>query len=150
MKDKFAYFVATCGPFGKILFAPGTFGSLVALLFVWLFQGSLALYLLLTVISIVLGVWASETVSRKEHLHDPTYIVIDEFCGILVSFFLIPIHFKSLVIGFILFRLFDILKPPPVRLFERLPGGYGIVADDLAAAVYVNLILQILTRYASV
>jgi phosphatidylglycerophosphatase A len=72
--------------------------------------------------------------------------VVDEVCGYLVAMFLVPTSMVNIILGFFLFRCFDVLKPPPIRSLERLPGGFGIVADDLAAGIYSNIILQFITR----
>ena len=77
---------------------------------------------------------------------DPGQIVIDEVCGYLITMFLISLSLKNIILGFLLFRLFDIVKPPPIRRLERLRGGFGIVSDDVLAGIYANLILQLITR----
>ena len=88
-----------------------------------------------------IGVWSSY---RCEEFwgHDPGRVVIDEIVGMLVTLaFLIP-SFKILITGFIFFRLFDIIKPPPVKLSEKLPGGWGIMMDDIIAGIYAHLVLR--------
>jgi phosphatidylglycerophosphatase A len=80
---------------------------------------------------------------------DPAEVVIDEVAGILITFFLLPLSWLQLCFGFVLFRLFDILKPYPVRRLEKLKGGFGIVADDLMAGVYANLCLRLLIQFVS-
>lgn len=148
MKFKFAYGLVTCGGIGSLGHAPGTLGSLLAIPFVLLFSSNpVHLFLFLFVLS-GLAVWASGVVENRLGRHDPQEIVMDEFCGMTMSLLLIPIRWETLLSGFILFRLFDIFKPPPIRALERLPKGYGIVGDDLLAGIYANLALRLLIRYA--
>ena len=73
---------------------------------------------------------------------------MEETGGMMVSLFLLPIKWQTLLVGFMAFRFFDIVKPPPIRPLERLPLGFGIVLDDVAAGIYTNLLLQVLVRYA--
>jgi phosphatidylglycerophosphatase A len=79
--------------------------------------------------------------------NDPSHVVIDEMAGQMITLIGAPLGWKSLLAGFILFRCFDIVKPPPVRALERLPEGTGIVLDDVGAGVYAWLVLQLLLRY---
>ena len=93
------------------------------------------------------AVWSSHVLSIKLKDPDPQCIVIDEVCGMFVSFLFIPMGWESVIAGFLLFRFFDVFKPPPIRLLERVPHGFGIVLDDVAAGIYANLVLQGLVRY---
>jgi phosphatidylglycerophosphatase A len=77
---------------------------------------------------------------------DPPEIVVDEFVSVPITFFLVPFAWHWWVLGFALNRALDVLKPPPIRALQRLPGGWGIVADDVAAAVVANAVVQILAR----
>jgi len=95
-----------------------------------------------TLISL-LGVWAANKVERDSKIVDPSFVVIDEVAGQLITFFLIPLSWVYLFIGFLLFRAFDILKPFPARRAEELPGGWGIMVDDIVAGIYANLFLQL-------
>jgi phosphatidylglycerophosphatase A len=99
---------------------------------------------LLTAFTVALGVPAATGAARKTGLKDPQSVVIDEVAGQLIPFLALPASWKSLVLGFILFRGFDIVKPPPVRQLERLPEGLGIVMDDVAAGVYAFGVIEIL------
>jgi len=93
----------------------------------------------------------SEEAEKLYGQKDAQRIVIDEIAGLQWALFLIAPTALHVALGFILFRLFDIVKPFPARLFqERLPGGYGVVGDDLAAALYTNLVLQLLTRFLAI
>jgi phosphatidylglycerophosphatase A len=86
------------------------------------------------------GYWAVSKIDLTAQ-KDPRYIVIDEACGMMVALMGLPLNWMTLVAGFLLFRLFDIVKPFPIRRLERLPGYWGILFDDLGAGLYVWLIL---------
>jgi len=124
---------------------PGTYGSLFALLFLLFFPENPGFYLLIEVPVLALGLWSSGAYVKKRGSHDPSEVVIDEVAGMMITFFAVPKSALTLAAGFILFRLFDVLKPPPIRRIEKLPGGAGIVLDDVAAGIYSNLILLALT-----
>jgi len=142
--------VATVFGIGHIPWAPGTWASLAATLFWWLLTGAIrpswqvGATISLVGITILLGIPAATRVVRKTGLKDPQSVVIDEVAGQLIPFIAIPVSWKSLVLGFILFRGFDIVKPPPAHELEQLPEGFGIVMDDVAAGVYALGIMQIL------
>jgi phosphatidylglycerophosphatase A len=93
-----------------------------------------------------IGIPAATRVARAAGAKDPQFIVIDEVAGQLIALIAVPLAWKTLLTGFILFRVFDIVKPPPVRQLERLPEGAGIVLDDVAAGIYALLVMQILLR----
>jgi phosphatidylglycerophosphatase A len=93
--------------------------------------------------AVLIGIPAATQLSRATGLKDPQFVVIDEVAGQLITLIAIPVSWKSLLLGFILFRLFDIVKPPPVRQLERLPEGIGIVVDDVAAGLYALVIMQV-------
>ncbi len=93
------------------------------------------------------GVPAASRVARAGGKSDPSEVVIDEVAGQMIAVIGAPLHWKSVLAGLILFRAFDILKPPPLRRLERLPGGLGIVADDVGAGLYALAILQVLLHY---
>ena len=92
----------------------------------------------------LLGVLASANVSRNSGLEDPQYVVIDEVAGQLLTFLLIPVNPLNLVLGTVFFRVFDMWKPLGIRRLESLKGGFGIMADDLLAGLYANLILHLI------
>ncbi len=148
MIDKLALWTAQVGPIGRLKYAPGTFGSLCAIPLLLLVKNRHELLFVLFFITTAVGIWSSGRAAKILNLHDPSSVVIDEVCGMLTCFLFAPINWYSLGIGFICFRFFDILKPPPIRLLERAPGGIGIVLDDIGAGVFANLILQIIFRYA--
>ncbi|MCL4244774.1 MAG: phosphatidylglycerophosphatase A [Candidatus Dadabacteria bacterium] len=103
--------------------------------------------MLLTAVVIAVSVWASDVTEKAAGRTDPGFIVADEVSGYLVTMAFAPVSVTSVVLGFFLFRLFDITKPPPARQLERLGGGLGIVMDDVAAGVYANVVLQVVVRY---
>jgi len=142
--------VATCVGIGQIPWAPGTWASLATTLWWWLLTLAIrpgwqvAAAVLLAGTTITLGIPAATAVARKTGLKDPQFVVIDEVAGQLIPFIAIPVSWKSLLLGFILFRGFDIVKPPPAQQLEQLPEGWGIVMDDVAAGAYAFGIMQIL------
>ena len=94
----------------------------------------------------MIGIPAATKVSRSLASKDPQIIVIDEVAGQMIALIAVPLAWKTFLAGFILFRAFDITKPPPVRQLEKLPEGVGIVADDLAAGVYALVCVQLLVH----
>ncbi len=130
---------------------PGTYGSAVTavgigLLFRWFGPSQLILMgglLLFSVLCVWLGDWAQDFLDRK----DPGPVVVDEGAGICLTLLYQPYYGTwTILVAFLAFRLFDITKPPPARQLEKLPAGWGILLDDLAAAVYANLLCQLLLR----
>lgn len=109
----------------------------------WVIPVNVALALL----AIGVGIPAATQVARATGLKDPQFVVIDETAGQLITLIAAPLSWKSFLAGFILFRVFDILKPPPVRQLEKLPEGTGIVVDDVAAGVYGWIVLRILVHF---
>ncbi len=101
----------------------------------------------LIVIVVAIGIPAATLEARGCGRKDPSHVVIDEVAGQLVTLIACPIVWQALLAGFILFRVFDILKPPPVRSLEKLPEGTGIVVDDLGAGVYGLIVLQLLLHF---
>jgi phosphatidylglycerophosphatase A len=142
---RLAVFIATVGYCGYFPVAPGTVGSAAGLLFyllVWwaqwpLFEAALILALF------AIGVWAGTTAERYFGGIDPGPIVLDEVVGMLITLAFIPVGLRGALIGFVLFRLFDVLKPFPAGRLERLHGGLGVMADDAMAAIYANITLRL-------
>ena len=128
--------------------APGTAGTLAAVGVVYLlgFAGGAVFYSIFTLGLILVSFIAAGRSAAILKSEDPPEVVIDEVCGFLVCMLFITPDPLNLAVGFFLFRFFDIAKPFPVRSAERLPGGYGIVMDDVLAGVYGNLCLQVLVR----
>lgn len=128
----------TLGPIGYLPFAPGTYGSAFACIFVYLFPGVFT-HPLFVAIFIVVSLTALNSLVMEEK--DPSNVVVDEVAGMFVSMAGHTISFPGLLSGFVLFRFFDIVKPYPIRKVEALRKGYGILADDVVAGIFVNLIL---------
>jgi len=125
--------------------APGTFGTLVALPFCLIIAfvpfpyDLVCLWVLLS-----MAVWTAHETERNMGIKDPGCIVIDEIAGMVVTLFWLPLTLKTVVLGFIVFRLLDIVKPPPVGYCDRkFSGGFGIVLDDVVAGLMGNLILRV-------
>jgi phosphatidylglycerophosphatase A len=136
--------LATAGGAGYIPWAPGTWGTVVAVPIAYVTSGwPLWSFALLCVGVTVVGIWAASVADEFWGTHDSGRIVIDEVAGYLVTMMLVDrSDVWLLVIGFVLFRLLDITKPPPIRTVERrLPGGAGVVLDDVAAGVMAALLL---------
>ncbi|WP_299941397.1 phosphatidylglycerophosphatase A [uncultured Microbulbifer sp.] len=125
--------------------APGTFGTLAAIPFWWLMQGlSPAGYLGIVVVSALLGCYLCGAAAKKLGVHDHGGIVWDEMVGYWLTMWLAPQGWLWALYGFVLFRLFDIAKPAPVRWADRqVQGGIGIMLDDILAAIYAGLVVQV-------
>lgn len=140
--------LATLGPIGRIPFAPGTWGSMAAVLVVPWLLGPLSWVwkLLLLLVLFLLGAWACGSAEKLLGEKDPGAVVIDEFAGQLLVFALCsPAATWQLAAGFVLFRALDILKPWPVGASETwLPAGFGVMLDDLLAGAYAGIILLLL------
>lgn len=141
--------LATWGGSGYSPFASGTVGTLAAIPFyIWLARLSLPMYLLTLAAFFFLACWVSGEAELLFNKKDSGKIVIDEVVGYLVTMIAIPFDWRYMVAGFFLFRLFDIVKPPPASWFDRkLKNGYGVVLDDVAAGLYAWLCLLIMTRF---
>jgi phosphatidylglycerophosphatase A len=111
--------------------------------FLWRMPLAISLAVLVTLI----GILAATRVARGSGIKDPQFVVIDEVAGQLVALIAVPLSWKSLLAGFILFRAFDILKPPPVRQLEALPEGAGIMLDDVAAGLYALGTMHLLLHF---
>ncbi len=137
---------------------PGSWGSAATVLLWWL----IARFLLssepvrgyqpyicagLAAVAVGIGIPAATLMARASGKKDPQFVVIDETAGQLIALIAVPIAWKSLLAAFILFRAFDIVKPPPIRLLERLPEGTGIVVDDVGAGIYALAVMQSLLYF---
>ena len=148
-----ATLVATFFGVGRLKPGPGTWGSLATMLSWALISRFLpSTYVLpanviLAALAVGFGIPAATRVARASHLKDPQFVVIDETAGQLITLIGTPLSWKSFLAGFILFRVFDIVKPPPVRQLERLPEGTGIVVDDVAAGLYGLAVMQVLLHF---
>jgi phosphatidylglycerophosphatase A len=134
-----AFWLGTVFGVGRIPFAPGTWASLVALLIGWFVTGALGHsgIALLTLLFIPIGIWAADVCADASESSDPPAVVIDEVVALWAILAFVPREVLFYSLGFLLFRAADILKPWPIRQFERrVPGGIGIMADDWLAAAY--------------
>ena len=138
--------IATCGPIGYAPVAPGTAGSLAALVLVWALRAWAGPTTELAVLVLVTlgGIWAASVSESHFGKTDPGAVVIDEVAGMMVTLLWLPVSGIGMVVGFFAFRLFDIVKPFPARSAERLHGGIGIMADDLVAGLYAYLTVRLL------
>ena len=140
---RLAVLVATAGGAGYVPVAPGTAGSAVGLAIYFLTRGWPSTWQLGLLAAICgVGFWASGVAARHFHREDPGEVVIDEVAGQLATLCLTGAGIWAAVFGFLAFRILDIVKPWPSGRFERLPGGLGIMADDLMAGAYGNLLLR--------
>lgn len=146
--SKPSIFLAT--GFGSGLFpvAPGTVGSLAALLIYFSVGTQTLLYLAVIAVAFFAGIWICDAATSIIGTHDHSSIVWDEFVGMWITLIWVPISLKTLVLGFLLFRLFDVLKPFPIGwLDQRIHGGLGIMLDDVLAGVFAWLSLQLILKY---
>lgn len=121
--------------------APGTWGSLATIPLIVFLHNDIV-YAAVVVALIIVGTYVSQQMSVVEGVSDPKEVVIDEVAGMMITMFLIPVSIFSLVMGLALFRFFDIFKPWLVGKAEKLPGGYGIMLDDIVAGLFANILLQ--------
>ena len=144
IREKCVVLLATGFYAGYAPVASGTFGTLVAIPLCYLLSRVNPVYgILLIVLFTGLAVWMSGEAEKMFKKKDSGLIVIDEMAGLLLTLFLIPWSVKTVVIGFFLFRLMDIVKPFPIRRLETtLPRGWGVVGDDVLAGVYANIALR--------
>ena len=154
-KTLWAWAIGTFFGAGLLRPGPGTYGSIAAVLlwfgaahllhpaFVSLAFGTAVTALFVTLI----GIPAATIVARESGRDDPGHVVIDEVAGQLIALIAIPADWRHALLSLLLFRLFDILKPPPVRQLERLPAGTGIMLDDVAAGVLALIVAQLLHRF---
>jgi phosphatidylglycerophosphatase A len=138
----FALAVATVFGVGYAPVAPGTFGSAAGLLVWWLLPASTAAQAVAIVAVFIAGWWGGNAAERHFGRTDPGQVVIDEVMGMLITLFMNPVGWKGAAAGFLLFLVFDVIKPYPANKLEQLHGGLGVMADDAMAAVYANLVLR--------
>jgi phosphatidylglycerophosphatase A len=150
---RWAWLAGTFFGAGTLRPAPGTWGSLAAV-GIWSVVASAipAVWrtpaaLLGAGITLAIGIPAATRVARALGDDDPSCVVIDEVSGQMLAFTAAPLNWKSVLAAFILFRAFDILKPPPVRSLEQLPGGVGIMLDDIGAGIYALIVMQLLLHF---
>jgi phosphatidylglycerophosphatase A len=148
-----ATLVATLFGAGRVRPGPGTWGSAATVLLWWLLTREIPLRwqpwtaAALVLIVIAIGIPAATIVSRAAASKDPQFVVIDEVAGQLLALIAVPASWKCLLAGFILFRGFDMVKPPPIRRLEHLPEGTGIVIDDVGAGLYALAVMHTLLHF---
>ena len=143
--DRLAWLYATGCGIGLAPKAPGTFGSLLGPLLVWGWQSlERPKYesVIVSLVGVLLGVGAAQRTARHYGLSDPGCVVCDEIAAFAIVFAFTPVTWTTAVTGFVWFRVFDIAKPWPICRLEHLPGGWGIMADDLLAGVFAAAALQ--------
>jgi phosphatidylglycerophosphatase A len=145
--------VATFFGIGRLKPGPGTWGSLATVL-LWAAASSRIPVATRTSATIVaaavvtlIGIPAATLVARAASLKDPQFVVIDEVAGQLVALIAVPLAWKTFLAGFILFRVFDMWKPFPIRHLEQLPAGTGIVVDDLGAGLFALIVMHLLLHF---
>lgn len=142
LSDRLVVAIATGIYVGYVPPVPGTLGSLLGLVLLWPLRPGLA-QVLVTVFLIGVAIMMADRAARIIGGQDPSAIVIDEIAGVAVATLLLPPTLQERVIAFVIFRVFDVIKPFPARHVERLPGGSGIVGDDLIAGLYTNLLMWV-------
>lgn len=143
--NRLAMFLATAGYVGFFPIAPGTAGSAAGLLVYAAVRSahSPSIEIAAIVVTLVAGIWAAGVVERALG-KDPGPVVIDEVLGMLVTLALLDVTIAGAVVGFFIFRVFDVVKPYPAGRLEHLHGGSGIMLDDAMAGIYANLVLRLL------
>ena len=145
--------IATFFGVGRLRPGPGTWGSAATVLLWALISSRIApegrtwATIAAAIAITLIGIPAATRVARASGLKDPQFVVIDEVAGQLVALIAVPLAWKTFLVGLILFRVFDILKPPPVRQLESLPEGAGIVVDDLGAGLYALAVMHLLLHF---
>ena len=147
-KDNIILFIAQGAYSGRAPVAPGTAGTLVGILLYLLARGLGGLwYGAVCAAVIIIGTWAAGQAERMFGAKDHSTIVIDEIAGYLVAMLLVPGTWQYITAAFFLFRAFDIAKPFPLRRLEHLPGGLGVMLDDIGAGIYTNIVLQVFSIF---
>lgn len=141
--QRLALLIATVGGIGHAPLAPGTVASAVTAVALGLLPASRPALVMLVVAVIVVGTWAAQDAERSLGGKDPGAIVIDEVAGMAVSVIALPLTPAVLLAGFLLFRVFDVVKPYPANALQRLRGGVGVMIDDLVAGLYALALLLV-------
>lgn len=142
--QRLGLFIATCGYLGYVPIAPGTFGSAAGLAVFYAVRssGSVTVELAAIAVLFAIGIWSGTAAEHHFGGIDPGPVVLDEVVGMLITLALLPVNVTGAIVGFLIFRVLDIIKPWPSAQFEKLPGGLGVMADDGMAAVYGNLLMR--------
>ena len=148
MYEKFLKLYCTFFFLGYSPVAPGTAGTIGAIFIFYIISGlSWLSYLLTILLMSIFSIFITNKILKYYKSDDPSEIVIDEVCGYLFTMFLVPLSWVNITIGFILFRIFDVVKPYPIKRVENLKGGYGIIIDDVLDGIYSNIILLVYVNY---
>ena len=149
MRLKISEWIATCFKIGYLPLAPGTWGSIFAVLLWWVFLKDLNLYFfgLIIFLFFIIGIFSSDIMIDELGDNDPSSIIIDELVGQWLALLFLPEGLINIAISFILFRFFDIIKPWPIPLIEKLPKGLGVMSDDVAAGFITLSFIQIINIY---
>jgi phosphatidylglycerophosphatase A len=139
--------IATLGGIGYSRIAPGTCGSLAALVIYFFIKENAVLYGVATLFLLTLGFLVSGKAEGIFAKKDPHPVVIDEACGLLIALFMVPFSYGAAILGFLVFRTIDVIKPFPIRRLEGLHGSLGIMSDDILAGVYANLLTRIVLKF---
>jgi phosphatidylglycerophosphatase A len=139
--ERLALLIATVGGVGYAPIAPGTVASALTALVLGLLSPSLTALLVFVAAVVLVGTWAAQEAEGSLGGKDPGAIVIDEVAGMALSVLVLPLTPTVLVAGFVLFRVFDVVKPYPANALQQLPGGIGVMIDDLVAGVYALLVV---------
>jgi phosphatidylglycerophosphatase A len=135
--------IATVFGIGYVPIASGTFGAAAGLVLWWLLPPTAMAQAIAILLLLALGSWSGTVAERHFRTNDPSEVVVDEVMGMLITLFMNPVGWRGALVGFLLFRAADVVKPFPANRLERLPGGLGVMADDGMAAIYSNLALRI-------
>ena len=149
MRLKISEWIATCFKIGYLPLAPGTWGSIFSVLLWWVFLKDLNLYFfgLIIFLFFIIGIFSSDIMIDELGDNDPSSIIIDELVGQWLALLFLPEGLINIAISFILFRFFDIIKPWPIPLIEKLPKGLGVMSDDVAAGFITLSFIQIINIY---
>lgn len=148
MNCSLARIIATFGFIGHFPVAPGTMASVAGVALAFMLRNDPVFFVVVMIGVTVLGLLSAGVVEKAEGKKDPGCVVIDEVAGMMLSLFLLPLSWPVMVVGFFLFRAFDMFKIYPANKLEDMGGSFGIMADDIAAGIYTNIILQIALRLA--
>ena len=149
MRLKISEWIATCFKVGYLPLAPGTWGSIFAILVWWVLLKDLDLLIfgIVIILFFFIGIIVSNIIIDQNGDNDPSHIIIDELVGQWLALWMLPDGSFYIIIVFILFRFFDIIKPWPIRFIEQLPKGLGVMCDDLTAGLITLILIQIINFY---
>lgn len=140
--------LSTCLGLGYLP-ASGTFASAAGLLLYYFIRGNPLLYAGSVLVLIIAGFWLSAEAEKITGSKDPGCVVVDEVAGMLLALAFLPCDLRLAVLGFVVFRILDVFKPYPADKLQELPGGLGVMGDDIIAGLYTNVILQLVLKAAS-